>query len=76
LAARGIMAFSTLRGVQAGLEEGEVAVAAQQLLAFPVMQPIPLVVGALKAVREALDFSRAQMLVALLLEQVAVALGL
>ncbi len=75
LAARGIMAFSTLRGVQAGLEEGEVA-DAQQLLAFPVMQPIPLVVGALKAVREALDFGRAQMLHALLLEQVAVALGL
>ena len=70
------MAFSTLRGVQAGLvEEGEVA-AAQQLLAFPVMQPIPLVVGALKAVREALDFSRAQIPHALLLEQVAVALGL
>jgi hypothetical protein len=40
------------------------------------MQPTPLVVGALKAVREALDFSRAQMLNALLLEQVAVALGL
>jgi hypothetical protein len=40
------------------------------------MHPIPLVVRALKAVREALDFSRAQMLVAILLEQVAVALGL
>ena len=70
------MAFSTLRGVQAGPEAGEGAGAAQQLLAVPVMQPTPLVVGALKAVREALDFSRAQMLNALLLEQVAVALGL
>ena len=75
MAARGIMAISTVWGVPAGPEEGEVA-DAQQLLAFPVMQPIPLVVGALKAVREALDFGRAQMLVALLLEQVAEALGL
>ncbi len=69
------MAISTLWGVPAGPEEGEV-VPAQQLLMLPAMHPIPLVVGALKAVQEALDFSRAQMLVALLLEQVAVALGL
>ncbi len=77
MAARGIMAIGTLWGVQAGLEEEEVAVAAQQLvLALSVLHPTPLVVGALKAVREALDFSRAQIPHALLLEQVAVALGL
>ena len=75
MVARGIMAISTVWGVPAGPEEGEV-VPAQQLLMLPAMHPIPLVVGALKAVREALDFSRAQMLVALLLEQVAEALGL
>ena len=73
--ARGIMAISTVWGVPAGPEEGEV-VPAQQLLMLPAMHPIPLVVRALKAVREALDFSRAQTLLALLLEQVAVALGL
>ena len=73
--ARGIMAISTVWGVPAGPEEGEV-VPAHQILRVHVMHPIPLVVGALKAVREALDFGRAQMLHALLLEQVAVALGL
>ena len=75
MVARGIMAISTVWGVPAGPEEGEV-VPAHQILAVHVMHPIPLVVGALKAVREALDFGRAQMLVAILLEQVAVALGL
>ena len=78
LAAREIMAFSILWEVPAGLEEGEVAVAAQQFLVVSVMQATPLVVGALrlKAAKAALVFSRAQMLGAILLEQVEVARGL
>ena len=76
MAAQEIMAICTLWEVPAGPEEGEVAVAAQ-LLVVPVIHPtlLVVVVQALKAPQAALGFSKARMLVATLLEQVAVAGG-